>query len=85
MDDHNAGEEVKAAKEGRDPVMIPRFSCHVTRHTFCSRLCENGTNIKLIQQIMGHSDIRTTMDIYAEVSKGMAHAVFQELNEEDVL
>ena len=85
VDDHNAGEEVKAAKEGRDPVMIPRFSCHVTRHTFCSRLCENGTNIKLIQQIMGHSDIRTTMDIYAEVSKGMAHAVFQELNEEDVL
>ena len=34
---------------------------------------------------MGHSDIHTTMDIYAEVSRGMTHAVFQELNEEDVL
>ena len=85
VDDHNNTEIVRAAKEGRDPVILPHFSCHVTRHTFCSRLCENGTNIKLIQQIMGHSDIRTTMDIYAEVTKGMAHSVFQELNEEDVL
>ena len=44
-----------------------------------------GTNIKLIQQIMGHSDIRTTMDIYAEVSKDKAQAVFHNFNEEDVL
>ncbi len=34
---------------------------------------------------MGHSDIRTTMDIYAEVTKAKAHSAFQELNEEDVL
>mgnify|MGYP002857106067 CR=1 FL=1 len=85
VDDHNSTETVRAAKEGREPLIIPRFSCHVTRHTFCSRLCENGTNIKLIQQIMGHSDIRTTMDIYAEVTKEKTQAVFQKLNEEDVL
>ncbi|MBQ4482777.1 MAG: tyrosine-type recombinase/integrase [Lachnospiraceae bacterium] len=51
------------------------LSCHIARHTFCARLCENGTNIKLIQQIMGHSDIHTTMDIYAEVTKAKAHFV----------
>lgn len=85
VDDHNSSEVVKAARENRKPVVIPYFSCHITRHTFCARLCENGTNIKLIQQIMGHSDIRTTMDIYAEVTKAKAHSAFQELNEEDVL
>ena len=85
VDDHNQQETIKAAKEDREPVLIPHFSCHVARHTFCSRLCENGTNIKLIQQIMGHSDIRTTMDIYAEVTRDKSQAVFQEINEDEVL
>lgn len=85
VNDHNRREVVRAAKEDREPVIIPSFSCHIMRHTFCTRLCENGTNIKLIQQIMGHADIRTTMDIYAEVTKAKAQSVFQELHEEDVL
>ena len=38
------------------------------RHTFCSRLCENETNIKVIQDVMGHASIETTMNIYAEVT-----------------
>ena len=32
------------------------------------RFCENETNLKVIQSIMGHANIETTMDIYAEVS-----------------
>ena len=36
------------------------------RDTFCTRLCENETNLKVIQSIMGHKDIQTTMDIYAD-------------------
>ncbi len=85
VDDHNEQETVKAAEEDREPLLIPYFSCHIIRHTFCTRLCENETNIKLIQQIMGHVDIRTTMDIYAEVTKEKAHSVFKELNNGDVL
>lgn len=42
---------------------------HHLRHTFCTRLCENETNLKVIMSIMGHADISTTMDIYAECSK----------------
>jgi site-specific recombinase XerD len=41
----------------------------IVRHTFCSRFCENETNIKVIQAIMGHASIETTMDIYAEVTE----------------
>ena len=66
---HNAEEIVKAKSERRDPVIIPHFSCHHMRHTFCTRFCENETNVKVIQSIMGHASIETTMDIYAEVTE----------------
>lgn len=66
---HNAEELVKAKNEHRDPVIIPHFSCHHMRHTFCTRFCENETNVKVIQSIMGHASIETTMDIYAEVTE----------------
>lgn len=63
---YNADELIKAKREKREPIIIPNFSCHHLRHTFCSRLCENETNLKVIQSIMGHASIKTTMDIYAE-------------------
>lgn len=47
---------------------MPRFSCHCFRHTFCSMLCEKDVNIKVIQEVMGHSSINVTMDIYGSVS-----------------
>lgn len=65
---HNSEEIVKAKKENRPPVIIPHFSCHHLRHTFCTRFCENETNVKIIQAVMGHANIETTLDIYAEVT-----------------
>ncbi|MBQ9135455.1 MAG: site-specific integrase [Lachnospiraceae bacterium] len=65
---YNADEIVKAAKEHREPMLIPHFSCHHLRHTFCARLCEVETNLKVIQSIMGHASIKTTMDVYAEIT-----------------
>ncbi len=80
VDDYNAREEVNAKREGRKPLIIPRFSCHITRHTFCSRLCENETNVKVIQEVMGHKDIQTTLGIYAEVSESKKQEAFSKLN-----
>ena len=65
---HNEEETKKAEREGREPVLLPDFSAHNLRHTFCTRLCENETNLKVIQSIMGHADISTTMNIYAEAT-----------------
>lgn len=42
---------------------------HHMRHTFCTRFCENESNVKVIQSVMGHASIETTMDIYAEVTE----------------
>ena len=36
--------------------------------TFATRLCEAGVNIKVIQEILGHSDISTTLDIYTDAT-----------------
>ena len=63
---YNAEEQQKASIEGREPLLLPDFSVHSLRHTFATRLCENETNLKVIQEIMGHSDITITMNIYNE-------------------
>lgn len=67
--DANMIEEEVAKAEHREPVLLPHFSCHHLRHTFCTRLCENEPNIKVIQEIMGHKNIETTMDVYNEATK----------------
>lgn len=66
---YNAVETNAARMEKRDPVLLPHFSAHNLRHTFCTRFCENESNLKVIQSVMGHKDISTTMDIYAEATE----------------
>ena len=66
---YNAQEEELAKKEKRKPELLPHFSCHNLRHTFCTRFCENETNLKIIQEIMGHADITTTRWIYNKATK----------------
>ena len=76
---HNAQEIIKAKEEGRDPIIVPDISAHNLRHTFCTRLCEVENNLKVIMSIMGHHDIRTTMEIYAEVQKEKKQEVLSNL------
>lgn len=65
------------AKENEKVVLLPKFSCHTLRHTFTTRLCESGMNIKVIQSVLGHADISTTLDIYADVTKDLKKAEMQ--------
>lgn len=64
-------EILEKKKKDEEPVLLPSFSCHVLRHTFATRLCEAGTNLKFIQDCLGHADITTTMDIYVTVTKDL--------------
>lgn len=77
---YNSEEVLNAKKERREPIILPDFSCHHLRHTFCTRLCENETNLKVIQDIMGHRNIETTMDIYAEATDQKKQESFNNLS-----
>lgn len=66
--DYNREEFFNAEREGRDPVYLPKMSAHIFRHTFCTRLCENITDIKVVQDVMGHKNSSTTMDVYNDAT-----------------
>ena len=66
---YNAEEMDQAELEDREPDLLPHFSVHNLRHTFCTRLCESTNDIKFIQQVMGHADFSTTMDIYTHITQ----------------
>ena len=68
IQNYNLIEEEFSRREGRAPFFLPNFTTHDLRHTFCTRLCENETNLKTIQDVMGHSNIETTMNIYNEAT-----------------
>ena len=82
IESYNNTEEVEAARQRRRALLLPHFTCHHLRHTFCMRLCEADVNIKVIQSIMGHKDIQTTMDIYAEVSEKKKKTSLDEIFDE---
>ena len=74
----DCNEEIIDSHKGNDePVLLPKFSCHILRHTFTTRLCEADVNIKVIQSALGHSDVRTTLDIYADVTKDLKREEFE--------
>ena len=79
--DYNKEETAKAYEEKREPVYLPDFSAHSLRHTFCTRLCENEQNLKIIQDVMGHGNITTTMNIYNEATEKKKKEAFARLSE----
>ena len=74
VDAYNKNELLKAAADDREPDLLPHITAHVLRHTGCTRMAENGIDIKVLQEIMGHSDISVTMNVYNHVDFDRIHA-----------
>lgn len=47
---------------------------------FSIRQIEAGTNLKVLQEVLGHSDIRTTIDICAEATEELKQKEFEKYN-----
>ncbi len=69
IDKYNQQEAIRAKEEKRRKILLPHISWHTFRHTGCTRLAEGHIDIKSLQQFMGHSDIRVTMNVYNHVDK----------------
>lgn len=67
-------------KDENAEVLLPHFSCHSLRHTFTTRMCEAGVNVKVIQDTLGHKDISTTLNIYTDVTKELKRSEFEGLD-----
>lgn len=76
----NAEENEEAMREKRKPVIFEPISPHTLRHTFATRAFEKGMRPKTVQEILGHSSLDMTMDLYTHVTentKAKEMAVFE--------
>lgn len=64
----NEKEKLQAEKEGREPELFEDFYPHTMRHTFTTRCIESGMSPVTLAKILGHSSVRTTLDIYTHIT-----------------
>ena len=64
---HENGIQRAIKKAATSAGINKRVSCHTLRHSFATHLLESGQDIRTIQELLGHSDVSTTM-IYTHVS-----------------
>lgn len=63
---HEKGLQREVSAAARASGVAKRVTCHTFRHSFATHLLEDGYDIRTVQELLGHSDVKTTM-IYTHV------------------
>jgi integrase len=95
MTDIRNGEYIFCTKDGKplrprniqrtlDAILtragIPHKSTHVFRHTFASKLFAQGVNVRIVSELLGHTDVKTTENTYIKVMKKQRASVMEAVN-----
>jgi len=73
-------ELTRAAKTGK---IAKRVTAHVLRHSFATHLILRGVDIRSVQELLGHADVRTT-EIYTKLARAMRGEITSPLDDLDV-
>lgn len=62
-------------------LQMPPVTPHVCRHTYCSKMAKSGMNPKILQYLMGHSDIGVTLNTYTHLGLEAAEEEITRMND----
>lgn len=66
---YNEEEKILSAIEQRVPQYFPHSYPNMLRHTFCTYLIKSGIDVKIVQRLMGHKHLSTTLGVYYHVQE----------------
>jgi site-specific recombinase XerD len=69
--------QLRLKATGRELQLPEELTPHLLRHTYATLAIERGANIKAVSQLLGHADVKTTLQLYTHLSTEHLNEVFR--------